>query len=78
MIESRNYQYKGTLPQWIPGIGIVNPGQTFRSRIPLEGNPLIVPSTEEATPVGNLPADAKVCKKCVKVKKTDKSRKKKE
>lgn len=78
MFEERNYQFLGNTPQWIPGVGVVAPGQTFRSRIPLNGNPLIVPSAKKATPTGELPEDAKVCKKCVRTKKADKSIRKKD
>lgn len=73
MIEERKYKYNGTIPQWLPGVGVIKPGQTFVSRFPIVGNPCFTLSTDKPTPTGELAEDDKVCKKCVRVKKTDKS-----
>lgn len=72
------YKYNGRNITWIPGVGTVRPGQVFTSRYPLTGNPLIVPDSGEATPVGEVKADDNVCTKCVRVKNSDKKAKKKE
>lgn len=73
--KMQNYTYHGTIPQWIPGIGVVVPGQTFASRYPCIGNPLITPSEEEATPVGEVTEEDKVCTKCVKTKSSKEKKK---
>lgn len=77
-MTEQKYQYNGTIPQWIPGVGVVTPGQTFVSRYPMQGNPQIILSSEPATGVGELSADDKVCKECVRVKSKDNKAKKKE
>ena len=75
MLEERKYKFNGTIPQWLPGVGVVKPGQTFVSRFPLEGNPLIVASSEDVSKGKELTSDDKVCKKCVRVKKVKNKKK---
>lgn len=77
-MEKRKYLYNGSNVVWLPGVGVIRPGQVFESRYPLTGNPNFTPSSGEPTSVGEIQPEDNVCTKCVRVKNTDKKAKKKE
>ena len=82
-MQTRKYVYNGQIIVWLPGVGVIRPGQVFESRYPLTDNPNFTPSNDEATPVGEVRSTDNVCAKCVrvtdvKIKTMDKKAKKKE